>query len=199
MQNTWEEKAYISNKKMTQTIDKQMQFSKHLIVIITYQEAIKGSQNTIIYICMKFKKSIASSVSVLKDTHDIMGPGSEEEEEAVNLFDYAADDLDDLFGSKKEISHKIHDVGVAAEGQDMKLYISTLKRDIVHMKVESHCTERAVALEVKKWASLGLPGYSHHGKLPKICSQIEGASREATSPPGQEGCDDSDPMCDPFV
>lgn len=161
-----------------------MQFSKHLIVIITYQEAIKGSQNTIIYICMKFKKSIASSMRLLHDTHDIMGPGTMEEEEAVSLFEYDADDLDDLFGSKKDISHKIHDIGVDAEQQDMKLYIDTLKRDIVHMKIESHCTERAVALEVKKWASLGLPGYSHHGKLPKICTQIEGATREATSPPG---------------
>lgn len=129
MQNNYEEKAYILGKEIANKIENKTNFSRYLKIVIVYQEGIMGSQKTILYICKKFKKSIGSSMSAMRDTRNSLGPKSfdEEEEEASTLLGFETGDMDDLFGSEEDLDSSLEANGVEAEGEDMVMFLDILK------------------------------------------------------------------------
>lgn len=128
MQNNYEEKAYILGKEVANKIENKTNFSRYLKIVIVYQEGIMGSQKTILYICKKFKKSIGSSMSAMRDTRNSLGPKSfDEEEEASTLLGFETGDMDDLFGSEEDLDSSLEANGVEAEGEDMTMFLDILK------------------------------------------------------------------------
>jgi len=128
MQNNYEEKAYILGKEIANKIENKTNFSRYLKIVIVYQEGIMGSQKTILYICKKFKKSIGSSMSAMRDTRNSLGPKSfDEEEEASTLLGFETGDMDDLFGSEEDLDSSLEANGVEAEGEDMVMFLDILK------------------------------------------------------------------------
>lgn len=93
---------------------------------------------------------------------------------------YDDGDLDDLFGADEvtpeAIDNAFDGAGESASGLSMDLFIGIIKGDIIDLKVQSFCTQKAVEIEVKKWSTIGKVGYNPKGELPKLCGKLEGAT-----------------------
>lgn len=78
-------------------------------------------------------------MKILKDNKSSLGPKGMEEEQ-VSLFE-TGEPMDDLFGSADELEGAFDEMGEEAENEDMGLFLSVIKGDVIDIKVQSFCTE----------------------------------------------------------
>lgn len=158
---------------------------------------MQGSLKTVLYICLKFHKTIEFTVENLSDMQEIYFPESANKQYKEE--DFALDDIEDLLGKEDEDrTAALLDFGEKAVDLEFLQFLDLIQFDIENTKKESNCAVKRCDNEVNKWAHISKGNKSHYKEkpIPNYCVALEQATSADTV---DSNCNDNDIHCSPWV